>query len=695
MSEWHAEVTTTTPGNAEPFVIVEFLSETGSTESVPLKWTKNRRIGVVDDKKAVLGKCYWPPKNLSRKVRALAMKQVAPERDTWPIYDVELLQYCPSYEDSRKSLRSFSAQEDEGVGSDSSDDAPLNARSERVKRLSRRKDGGEGSSDSDEQTLDVAHLMSNHGKGSEQSSFSGFSYAMDTNASTSASAVEKGGMNHDDIANEFSSDDDVLHHDGTSENGFDFLENSQEEEETPSTRVQTPTSMGSRSPRKTTNVTGDKTLSPSKKADHSTPQKTSNVSGGTSKKARDAGKNTPQKKSATTGKRVATPLKATQTPQKMSTTSGERVKTPSKAREPGRRTPQKADSTHDRASAERETPKKSVGKTKMVSTPVKSAQRRSIAQDDGASVEKGEGVSIPNTPVKSVQKRGAQSPHPSPNQEKRSKNDYFPGLRRQSRMTSFVNTVSERELADINKDLADCLGLDSDASGTSASPSLSASPALSDGSDFFKTPRDKSTYRALNFGSPSSTAQGFRLVQQAIGDLDKKVQSLEKMANKAEASLTKILSCVLPPLESNIAENIPKLPMSTKEEERKMNDLLKNKEEFNKVVSFLFGLGGTSLRDAVFSVMKTLFVDSFAATKSMRGICRAGKEKKDAFMGTLLFKAVMCAVRRRWTESTVSEVIKLTADWLKDAPSRVKKRQRRAEAREQLEKEYDEEEDSS
>lgn len=55
-----------------------------------------------------------------------------------------------------------------------------------------------------------------------------------------------------------------------------------------------------------------------------------------------------------------------------------------------------------------------------------------------------------------------------------------------------------------------------------------------------------------------------------------------------EKSLTKILTCVLPPLETNIAEDIPRLPLSDKDGDKQLNELLANKEAFNKVVWLVY-----------------------------------------------------------------------------------------------------------
>ncbi|XP_034235669.1 uncharacterized protein LOC117642014 [Thrips palmi] len=260
-------------------------------------------------------------------------------------------------------------------------------------------------------------------------------------------------------------------------------------------------------------------------------------------------------------------------------------------------------------------------------------------------------------------------------------------------MSDYVESISESELADIQEDIDRLRQVTSPASTVGSA--RSASPSISECSEvsMFKTPQDKSAYRALSFSSPS-TSSSFRLLQSLISDnhrdLGRQLRLLEEILRNATGSIQKILSCVLPPIETNIAEDLPRLPLEEKDGEKKMNDLLKQKEQFNKVVTFLHGLGGTCARDAVFSAMKTLFTDEFASTKSMKGIRRTGQPKKDAFMGTPLFKAVMCAVRRRFREATVSEVMEMTGNWLKDAPARERKRQKRKEDREKALREYEE-----
>ncbi len=60
---------------------------------MPLLWIRNKRIGKINDKKAVLAKCYWPPKGMKRNVARLVSTLRAPDSKTWQLFDVELLQY--------------------------------------------------------------------------------------------------------------------------------------------------------------------------------------------------------------------------------------------------------------------------------------------------------------------------------------------------------------------------------------------------------------------------------------------------------------------------------------------------------------------------------------------------------------------------------------------------------------------------
>ncbi|KAK3931982.1 Collagen alpha-1(XVIII) chain [Frankliniella fusca] len=90
---WHSSVKTINPINGEQFVNVEFLAEDGSVATVPLLWIRNKRIGKKNDEKAVLAKCYWPPKGMKRNMARLVSTQRAPDSKTWHLHDVEILQY--------------------------------------------------------------------------------------------------------------------------------------------------------------------------------------------------------------------------------------------------------------------------------------------------------------------------------------------------------------------------------------------------------------------------------------------------------------------------------------------------------------------------------------------------------------------------------------------------------------------------
>lgn len=79
--------------------------------------------------------------------------------------------------------------------------------------------------------------------------------------------------------------------------------------------------------------------------------------------------------------------------------------------------------------------------------------------------------------------------------------------------------------------------------------------------------------------SPSVPA--LKSIDGQLKQMAKQLQVLDKMGT----SISKIMTCVLPPLESNIAEDIPDLPLCDKSGEKAMNELLKDKGEFNKVVS--------------------------------------------------------------------------------------------------------------
>lgn len=68
------------------------------------------------------------------------------------------------------------------------------------------------------------------------------------------------------------------------------------------------------------------------------------------------------------------------------------------------------------------------------------------------------------------------------------------------------------------------------------------------------------------------------------------LRTMERMQQRSAESIAKVLSCVLPPIETNIAEDLPRLPLTTKVGETKMNDMLKSQEQFNKVVRIMFKL---------------------------------------------------------------------------------------------------------
>ncbi|XP_052129200.1 uncharacterized protein DKFZp434B061-like [Frankliniella occidentalis] len=299
------------------------------------------------------------------------------------------------------------------------------------------------------------------------------------------------------------------------------------------------------------------------------------------------------------------------------------------------------------------------------------------------------------TPQKSTKSVTPQKRQASPTYQMESDSSSFSCSQskrpKQSQITKFVTSFSEKEI-DQHCDEVDREILAMELSDT---PARSASPATSDTSfdTPFKLPLRRSALSSTSSPflpmSPSFHA-ALKSIDGQIKEIARQLQALDKMGT----NIGKIMTCVLPPLETNIAEDIPELPLSDKNGEKAMNELLlRDKGEFNKVVTFLYGLGGTNAKDAVYSVLKTLFTDQFASSKSMKGIRRAGKPAKDAFMGTPLFKALMCAVRRRFKETTVTDVMELTGNWLKDAPGREKKRRSRCESRESLLRQYDESSD--
>lgn len=674
MADWHADVKSVTPSNGERFVSVEFLHENGSTAAVPLLWIKNKRVGSVDGQKAILGKCFWPPKTQRSKVNALAAREVQPEKATWETFDVELLKYSGTMMDCRKSIQEASGKEDEGVGDDSSEEESITTRREKAKHLRRRRqsEGSESGSNSDCDTSPL-ELISNSSTKSAKGSGGG---------SSASISLTNGNR------------------------GMDLSPKQGDGSKTTSPRKQGEGSKAA-SPKKQRECS--KTTSPKKNGDGSetaSPAKqgvgckdsipsAAEKAAKTPKKTGEGTREGPKSPKNVGGKQLLlgknlekTHRGSFKTPEKRSEASSSKPNSKTPAR-PDKRGPvaemQSLDligSPGKRQRIEHQSPLKDATNPSQSGTQ-KSPKKRDISTPAGRmspsfGIFSFSSLSTRNSPVEHA---GAKPMNPLSLQMRKAK---------QSPMTNYVASISDREVAEIDEELGSLQEELLESPGTNRSDS----PALSDCSDasFFKTPREKSAYRALNFSPYSpSTASGFRHLHSLIGDVKRDVLTQLK---SIENSLTRVLTCVLPPLETNIAEDIPRLPLSDKEGEKQLNELLANKEDFNKVVTFLYGLGGTNPREAVYAVLKTIFTDVFASTKSMKGIRRTGKPAKDAFLGTALFKAVMCAVRRRFKTATVSEVIELTANWLKDAPSRERKRQKRQESREKILKEYDDDDDT-
>ncbi|XP_034250161.1 neurofilament heavy polypeptide-like [Thrips palmi] len=161
---WHSEVTTVNPTSGERFCSVEFLYEEGNIDAVPLSWTKSRRIGKVNGKQAVMGKCYWPPKSMARRVHALAKKQVQPDRLTWDLFDVALLKYGSTFAECTASLKELSGIEEDC--NNSSDDDLAKTRRDKSKLRKRRLSRSDESETEDESIFNASQLLSNQPEGS-------------------------------------------------------------------------------------------------------------------------------------------------------------------------------------------------------------------------------------------------------------------------------------------------------------------------------------------------------------------------------------------------------------------------------------------------------------------------------------------------------------------------------------------------
>ena len=66
--------------------------------------------------------------------------------------------------------------------------------------------------------------------------------------------------------------------------------------------------------------------------------------------------------------------------------------------------------------------------------------------------------------------------------------------------------------------------------------------------------------------------------------LEDRLSKMEEPLAGIQVSVRKIQSCVLPPLESGIGDEMPDFPMDSKEQENKFIAMLANPEKFNQTV---------------------------------------------------------------------------------------------------------------
>ncbi|XP_064466702.1 uncharacterized protein LOC135377897 [Ornithodoros turicata] len=120
------------------------------------------------------------------------------------------------------------------------------------------------------------------------------------------------------------------------------------------------------------------------------------------------------------------------------------------------------------------------------------------------------------------------------------------------------------------------------------------------------------------------------------------------------------------PPDSQVLELLPLASSSSLDELEKQLYAPKSRSD---LVSYLSTIGGASPQDCVRHIMRRCMVDSYA-----QGFCMTGRKGKQAFLGHKLLDVVTGAVRKHFPEETDTHLKTYVADWLRYAPSRVKKR---------------------
>ncbi|XP_064454595.1 uncharacterized protein LOC135365813 isoform X2 [Ornithodoros turicata] len=119
------------------------------------------------------------------------------------------------------------------------------------------------------------------------------------------------------------------------------------------------------------------------------------------------------------------------------------------------------------------------------------------------------------------------------------------------------------------------------------------------------------------------------------------------------------------PPQNDILEQ---LPLSAVECLEKLESDLHNPKNRTDLGLYLSRIGGSSPQDCLRHIMRRCMNDSFA-----QGFCLTGRKGKRPFLGLRLLEVIYGAVRKSYPEVTDATLQSCVADWLRYAPSRVKK----------------------
>ncbi|GJQ68604.1 hypothetical protein Trydic_g17154 [Trypoxylus dichotomus] len=117
------------------------------------------------------------------------------------------------------------------------------------------------------------------------------------------------------------------------------------------------------------------------------------------------------------------------------------------------------------------------------------------------------------------------------------------------------------------------------------------------------------------------------------------------------------------------------LPVSNSEEAEILEEHLKNSEDFSSLRAYLSCLGGKDLSSRTNRILRALMTDTLASTYNFYGFrCQ---DTKRAFVNLQMKKVVIQAVQISLPQSTVKDIEDSIKVWLKHAPERVKKQNRK------------------